>query len=36
VDTFKITKDPHSEEKPIDVVGFSMNPPIRAVVFVLR
>ncbi len=33
VDTFKISNDPHFEEKLVDVVGLYMNPPSRAVVF---
>jgi len=33
VDTFKISNDPHFEEKLVDVVGLYMNPPERAVVF---
>jgi transposase len=33
VDTFKISTDPHFEEKLVDVVGLYMNPPERAVVF---
>jgi transposase len=33
VDTFKISTDPHFEEKLVDVVGLYMNPPSRAVVF---
>jgi hypothetical protein len=33
VETFKISNDPHFEEKLIDVVGLYMNPPSRAVVF---
>jgi transposase len=33
VDTFKISNDPHFEEKLVDVVGLYMNPPNRAVVF---
>lgn len=33
VDTFKLSNDPHFEEKIIDVVGLYMNPPERAVVF---
>ena len=32
-DTFKISSDPHFEEKLVDVVGLYMNPPQRAVVF---
>ncbi len=32
VDTFKLSNDPHFEEKLIDVVGLYMNPPERAVV----
>ncbi len=33
VETFKISTDPHFEEKLVDVVGLYMNPPSRAVVF---
>jgi len=33
VDTFKISNDPHFEEKCTDVVALYMNPPERAVVF---
>jgi transposase len=33
VDTFKISTDPHFEEKLVDVVGLYLNPPERAVVF---
>jgi transposase len=33
VDTFKISNDPHFEEKLVDVVGLYLNPPSRAVVF---
>lgn len=33
VDTFKISNDPHFEDKLVDVVGLYMNPPERAVVF---
>ena len=33
VDTFKISNDPHFEEKLTDVVGLYLNPPARAVVF---
>ena len=33
VDTFKVSNDPHFEEKLVDVVGLYMNPPARAVVF---
>jgi transposase len=31
--TFKISNDPHFEEKLVDVVGLYLNPPARAVVF---
>jgi len=31
--SFKLSKDPHFEEKLIDVVGLYMNPPQKAVVF---
>ena len=33
VEHFKISQDPHFEEKLIDVVGLYMNPPERAAVF---
>jgi transposase len=33
LDTFKVSTDPHFEEKLVDVVGLYMNPPERAVVF---
>jgi hypothetical protein len=33
VDAFKISTDPHFEEKLVDVVGLYLNPPERAVVF---
>ena len=33
VDTFKVSNDPHFEEKLVDVVGLYMDPPERAVVF---
>jgi len=33
VDTFKLSNDPHFEEKLVDVVGLYLNPPSRAVVF---
>jgi transposase len=32
-ETFKISNDPHFEEKLVDVVGLYLNPPQRAVVF---
>jgi hypothetical protein len=32
-ETFKLSNDPHFEEKLIDVVGLYLNPPERAVVF---
>ena len=35
VDTFKVSNDPHFEEKLVDVVGLYLNPPERAVVFSL-
>ncbi len=35
VDTFKISNDPHYEDKLVDVVGLYLNPPKRAVVFSL-
>ena len=33
VETFKVSNDPHFEEKLVDVVGLYMDPPERAVVF---
>jgi transposase len=33
VSTFKISNDPHFEEKLVDVAGLYLNPPERAVVF---
>ncbi len=33
VDTFKISNDPHFEQKLVDVVGLYMNPPEHAVLF---
>ena len=33
VDSFKVSNDPHFEEKLVDVVGLYMNPPARAAVF---
>ncbi len=33
IDTFKVSNDPHFEEKLVDVVGLYLNPPERAVVF---
>ena len=33
VETFKVSNDPHFEEKLVDVVGLYLNPPSRAVVF---
>lgn len=33
VDTFKVSNDPHFEDKLVDVVGLYLNPPARAVVF---
>jgi hypothetical protein len=33
LDPFKVSTDPHVEEKLVDVVGLYMNPPERAVVF---
>ena len=33
VDTFKVSNDPHFEEKLVDVVGLYLNPPEKAVVF---
>lgn len=33
LDAFKVSTDPHFEEKLVDVVGLYMNPPQRAVVF---
>jgi hypothetical protein len=32
VDNFKVSNDPRSEEKVVDVVGLYLNPPTRAVV----
>jgi transposase len=32
-DRFKVSNDPHFEEKLVDVVGLYLNPPERAVVF---
>ena len=32
-ETFKLSTDPHFEEKLVDVVGLYLNPPERAVVF---
>lgn len=32
-DTFKVSDDPHFEEKLVDVVGLYLNPPERAIVF---
>lgn len=32
IDTFKVSNDPHFEEKVIDVVGLYMNPPDKALV----
>lgn len=33
VETFKLSDDPHFEEKLVDVVGLYLDPPERAVVF---
>jgi transposase len=33
VETFKVSNDPHFEDKLVDVVGLYMDPPERAVVF---
>ena len=33
LDTFKVSNDPHFEEKLVDVVGLYLNPPERAIVF---
>jgi len=33
VDTFKLSADPHFEEKLINMVGLYLNLPARAVVF---
>ena len=33
VATFKVSNDPHFEDKLVDVVGLYLNPPKRAVVF---
>ena len=32
IDTFKVSNDPHFEEKVVDVVGLYMNPPDKAMV----
>jgi len=32
-DTFKISNDPHLEEKIVDVVGLYLDPPEKAAVF---
>jgi transposase len=32
-ESFKVSTDPHFEEKLVDVVGLYMNPPERAIVF---
>ena len=32
-DTFKVSNDPHLEEKLVDVVGFYIAPTERAIVF---
>ena len=32
-DTFKVSNDPHFEEKLVDVVGLYLDPPERAIVF---
>ena len=33
LDTFKVSNDPHFEEKLVDVVGLYLSPPERAIVF---
>jgi transposase len=33
VDSFRVSNDPHFEERLVDVVGLYMNPPARAAVF---
>ena len=33
IDTFKVSTDPHFEDKLVDVVGLYLDPPRRAVVF---
>ena len=33
IDTFKVSNDPDFEAKLVDVVGLSLDPPARAVVF---
>jgi transposase/transposase-like protein len=33
VDTFKVSNDPHFEDKLLDVVGLYLDPPQRAIVF---
>ena len=33
IDTFKVSTDPHFEDKLVDVVGLYLDPPSRAVVF---
>jgi transposase len=33
IDTFKVSTDPHFEDKLVDVVGLYMDPPERAIVF---
>jgi transposase len=33
LDTFKVSTDPHFEDKLVDVVGLYLDPPSRAVVF---
>ena len=33
LDTFKVSNDPHFEDKLVDVVGLYLNPPQWAVVF---
>ena len=33
LETFKVSSDPHFEEKLVDVVGLYLKPPARAVVF---
>ena len=36
VDNFKISKDPHFDDKVVDVVGLYLNPPTKAVVLCLE
>jgi len=32
IETFKLSNDPHFEEKLVDVVGLYLNPPEKAIV----